>query len=115
MKVQGDFGSKEEADRAVEACKAAGIAASRIRSWNVLGEKKNEPPPQSAVGRAAFTGYLIGGTTGAAVGAALGSLGGSKDAPMADPVGVRVVVEAGDPDPEPILRDAGARNIQRTA
>lgn len=115
MKVQGDFASREEAERAVEACKAAGIAAARIRTWNILGDKTPTPPPRSSTARSAATGYLIGGLTGAAVGAALGSLGGAKDAPMADPVGVRVVVDSDQPDPEPILRDAGARNIQRTA
>ena len=114
--VQGQFGTKQLAQQAVAALKAAGVPADEIHVWNIIPES---PPPQRGRGgqaSGALTGALLGGVGGLIVGAAVGGAvdrAGEKSAPLGAPSGVRVVVTVtpNGPDLAEILRANGAANV----
>ena len=115
--IHGDFSSKSDAERAVDALKKAGIPGQAIRVWNIIPESpKPDPQAPSSVGKGALVGGLLGGLVGAGIGAAAGAASDAYSGDyhhMPEVSGVRVVVEqsSAGPDAANVLRAQGASNV----
>ena len=115
--TQGEFATRDQAQRAIDALKAAGVSATHVRQWNIIPPAPPEPANGSggAARAGAVTGALLGGLSGAVLGGVVGRAlgGGNAERHMPDPTGVRVIVElvAGGPDAAAILRAHGASNV----
>ena len=122
-RVQGDFGSVERAQQAKASLIQSGVAAARIRVWNILPDRGPGQSGGGVVTTGAIIGGLLGGGGGLVAGAALGAsydnAGEDKHLPL--PVGARVVVDAAqnvEGDAEHLLvllRGAGAANTHQGA
>lgn len=113
--VQGDFGGIEAAKQAKASLLQSGIAAGRVRVWNVLPNSEPGVGRGSAVVPGAVVGGLLGGRGGLVAGAALGGLldGGGPDTHLPMPNGARIVVDV-EADAEhltALLHSAGAANV----
>lgn len=115
--LQGDFTDAESAEQAKSALMQAGIAASRVRTWNILDGGGSNQRGGSAIPAGAVLGGAVAGSAGLVAGAGIGALldeGNDDGTHLPDPSGVRVVVDSAEDEQqiEEILRSAGAANVQ---
>jgi len=114
--VQGEFATAGEAEKAVEALKAAGAPADTIRQWNIVGAAVSAAPGTHARDVGAVVGGITGGLPGYLAGSAAGGVldAATAEGPhLPEPSGVRIVVDVSPacPDPGEILRAHGAANV----
>jgi hypothetical protein len=111
-KIQGEFSNKDAAQQAVALLIKAGVDENHIRLWNIIPDQGRRSSDSGTVGGAVIGG-VVAGPVGLATGAALGSTL-DEEAPMAEPSGVRLVVDIvpGGPDVVDLLQEAGAKNAQ---
>ena len=114
--IQGDFADGGAAEQAKQALKQAGIADTRIRTWNILEGSGAHPSRGSAIPAGAVAGGLIAGGAGLVAGAGIGALldeGSDAGSSLPEPSGVCVVVDIAEDAQriEAILRSSGASNI----
>jgi hypothetical protein len=116
-KIQGQFASRAQAERAVEALRAAGVPAEHVRIWNTIPEGTPGRQSNSGTVGGAVTGAVLGGPGGLVLGAVAGKaldVAYEENRHLPEPSGARVVVDlvATGPDVAEILREHGASNIQ---
>lgn len=114
--IQGDFTHTDASERAKLALKQAGIADTRIRTWNILEGSGTDHGNGSAIPTGAVVGGLVAGGPGIVAGAGIGAIvEGGEDTVrhLPDPSGVCVVVdiEADEQQIRTILLSCGATNV----
>ena len=131
--VQGEFSTREQAMRAADALKAAGLAGSQVRIWNVIPDPVKPVDGgyyNSTAYRSAVAGAVVGGVAGAILGGPFwlvaGALGvggvvGTTAAATAEsgepslpyPTGARVVVDtASSAEAVALLQKMGAAHVR---